>query len=107
MPVTRAIAGSFNPEIAFYPARNPERRRAPTTPTRGARDRTASPAGLQNHGFQGLYGGRENGDEEQQWADGVRFSNAEVRLWGLRDAVGDGRTLVDTPEREEWPIGRH
>jgi len=36
--------------------------------------------GLMIGGFQGLYGGRENGDEEQNWIEGVRFNNAEVRL---------------------------
>ena len=63
--------------------------------------------GLQNAGFRGLYGGRENGDEEQSWIDGVRFSNAEVRLWGLRDSAGDGPMLRDTPESEAWRVGRH
>lgn len=76
----------------------------PTTPSRRAR---VSPIGLQSAGMRGLYGGRENGDEEESWVEGVRFSNAEVRLWGLRDAAGDGQTLGDTPEREEWAIGRH
>lgn len=77
----------------------------PTTPSRSAR--FTSPVGLESAGMRGLYGGRENGDDEQSWVDGVRFNNAEVRLWGLRDAAGDGRTLGDTPEREEWRIGRH
>jgi hypothetical protein len=36
----------------------------------------------------------------------VRFSNAETRLWGARDARGDGRILRETPEREVWRIGR-
>jgi hypothetical protein len=79
------------------------RYRVPSTPSRRSR---ASPVGLQRAGFRGLYGGRENGDDEQSWVDGVRFSNAEIRLWGLRDAAGDGRTLRDTPEREDWRLGR-
>lgn len=82
----------------------PFRAQVPTTPSRRSR---VSPAGLQRPGFRGLYGGIENGDDEQSWVEGVRFSNAEVRLWGLRDAAGDGRTLGDTPEREEWRVGRH
>jgi hypothetical protein len=57
--------------------------------------------GLMNGGFQGLYGGRENGDEEQNWTEGVRFNNAEVRLWGLRDA-GDDRSMREAPEPEDW-----
>jgi hypothetical protein len=68
--------------------------------------RSRSPIGLLNQGFRGLYGGRENGDEEENWVEGVRFSNAETRLWGARDASGDGRSLRETPEREVWRIGR-
>ena len=77
----------------------PSRFRAqdPATPTRRSR---FSPVGLQRPGFRGLYGGRENGNDEQSWVDGVRFSNAEVRLWSLRETVGGGRTLGQTPERE-------
>jgi hypothetical protein len=102
-PVRRVSFG-----LLSVPNRTPERRdRLPGTPSRVTRDRASSPVGLQNGGFRGLYGGRENGDGEQNWVDGVRFSNAEVRLWGLRDAAADGRTLGDTPEREEWRIGRH
>ncbi|KAG0651467.1 hypothetical protein D0Z07_1919 [Hyphodiscus hymeniophilus] len=80
------------------------RNRTHATPSRHSR---VSPTGLQREGFRGLYGGRENGDDEQSWVDGVRFSNAEVRLWGLRDGAGDERSLGDTPEREEWRVGRH
>ena len=102
-PVSRASSG-----LLSVPDHTPERRdRLPGSPSRVARDRASSPVGLQNGGFRGLYGGRENRDEEQNWVDGVRFSNAEVRLWGLRDAAADGRILGDTPEREEWRIGRH
>lgn len=68
--------------------------------------RSRSPVGLLNGGFRGLYGGRENGNEEQNWVDGVRFNNAEVRLWGVRDARDDGRGLRETPERELWRVGR-
>ena len=57
-------------------------------------------------GFQGLYGGRENGDEEHSWAEGIRFNNAEVRLWGVRDARNDGTSMRLTPEPEEWRVGR-
>ena len=101
-PVVRASSGLLS--VARH---TPERRGGYlATPSRVTHDRPSSPAGLQSGGFRGLYGGRENGDEEQSWVDGVRFSNAEVRLWGLRDAAADGRTLGDTPEREEWRIGR-
>lgn len=62
--------------------------------------RSDSPVGLLDHGFRGLYGGRENGDEEQNWAEGVRFSNVEVQHW-------DGRDLRETPEQEEWRPGRN
>lgn len=68
--------------------------------------RTNSPVGLRTRGFEGLYGGRENGDEEQNWADGVRFDNVGVRLWGLRDARNDGRSMRETPEPEEWRAGQ-
>jgi len=59
-----------------------------------------------NGGFQGLYGGSENGNDEQRWVDGVRFSNAEVRLWGLGDARSDERSMNETPEREDWRVSR-
>jgi hypothetical protein len=70
------------------------------------RGRTPSPVGLTERGFQGLYGGRENGDEEQNWAQGVRFNNAEISLWGSRDDRNDGRNLRETPEPEDWRVGR-
>jgi hypothetical protein len=55
-------------------------RRVLTSPLRPLR-RSDSPLGLLSVGFQGLYGGRENGDDQQHWVDGVRFDNAEIRLW--------------------------
>lgn len=76
------------------------------TPTRRGIGRSGSPTGLMTSGFQGLYGGRENGDEERNWVEGVRSDNQEVRLLGLRDARNDGRSLNDTPEREEFRPGR-
>lgn len=83
----------------------PRQRQAPSyTPLRGGR--SASPIGLVQGGFQGLYGGRENGDEEQSWVEGVRFNNAETRLWGTRDAQNDGGRLRRTPEPDEWRVGR-
>lgn len=72
------------------------------TPSRGGAGRSDSPLGLSSRGFQGLYGGRENGDDERSWIDGVRSDNADVRLWGLRDARNDARSLNETPEREDW-----
>ncbi|KAG4440403.1 hypothetical protein IFR05_004096 [Cadophora sp. M221] len=83
----------------------PRQRQAPSyTPLRVGR--SASPIGLVQGGFQGLYGGRENGDEEQSWVEGVRFNNAETRLWGTRDAQNDGGSLRRTPEPDEWRVGR-
>jgi len=56
---------------------------------------------LTAEGFQGLYGGRENGDEEQNWTEGVRFNNAEVRLWRVRAERDDRRNMRETPEAED------
>lgn len=60
-------------------------------------ERGTSPVGLTDDGFRGLYGGRENGDEERTWIDGVRARNAEMRTWQTR------RNLDDSlgPEEEE------
>lgn len=80
------------------------RARGTTWSTRRA-ERSRSPIGLLNQGFRGLYGGRENGDEEENWIEGVRFSNAEMRLRGARDERGDERSLHETPERDVWRIG--
>lgn len=108
-PVTRTRARFYSinsGDGAIHNTPSPQSGQSTATPSRrGTAARSRSPAGLLNHGFQGLYGGRENGDEEQNWVDGVRFSSAEVRLWGARDEQ-DGRSLRDTPERESWRIGR-
>jgi len=72
------------------------------TPSRRQLSRSDSPSGLRSVGFEGLYGGRENGDEEQNWSDGITSNNAGVRLWSLRDARDDGRSMRDTPEPEDW-----
>lgn len=86
---------------------NPARRQLSfATPSRRRNGRSDSPNGLQSRGFEGLYGGRENGDEEQNWADGIRFNNAGIRLWSLRDARIDGRSMRDTPEREDRRTAR-
>jgi hypothetical protein len=77
-----------------------------STPLRRGAGRSASPMGMSQGGFTGLFGGRENGDEEHNWAEGVRFSYAETRLWGLRDARNDGSSLRETPEPEDWRVGR-
>jgi hypothetical protein len=76
-----------------------------TPSRRGVAGRSRSPVGLLDQGFRGLYGGRENGDEERDWVEGVRFSNAEVRLWGVRDARGDWRSLRETAERQLRRVG--
>ena len=108
-PVTRArprfhSLGSVDGTSQGTPSHQP--RPTSVTPSRrGTVGRSHSPVGLLSHGFKGLYGGRENGDEEQNWVDGVRFSSAEVNLWGAGDER-DGRSLHETPERESWRIGR-
>jgi hypothetical protein len=51
-----------------------------------------------------LYGGRENGDDEQNWVQGVRFNSAETRIWSSRGVANEG--MRDTPEPEDWRIGR-
>lgn len=61
---------------------------------------------MQQEGFRGLYGGRENSDEEQSWIEGVRFNNADSRVWGERDARNDERGLRETPEPDDWRVGR-
>ncbi len=106
-PVTRAAARRGAP-IGFDGEGQqtlPRQRHVPFyTPLRPGRP--ASPIGLTQGGYQGLYGGRENGDEEQSWVEGVRFNNAETRLWGSRDAQNNGGSLRETPEPDEWRVGR-
>ncbi|CZS97395.1 uncharacterized protein RAG0_06496 [Rhynchosporium agropyri] len=108
-PVTRAAArrglsADIN-DLETLQQSMPRQRRVPAyTPLRGGR--SASPVGLVQGGFQGLYGGRENGDEEQSWIEGVRFNNAGTRLWGSRDAQNDGGSLRRTPEPDDWRVGR-
>ncbi|TGO26507.1 hypothetical protein BPAE_0058g00250 [Botrytis paeoniae] len=58
------------------------------TDARRTRQRSGSPAGMSDDGFRGLYGGRENGDDEQSWIDGVRARNAEMRNWQARSDEG-------------------
>lgn len=109
-PVNRARASFYSMNSGDgtsgdIPSR--QTRRVIVTPSRrGVGGRSRSPVGLLNRGFRGLYGGRENGDEQQNWVEGVRLSNAEVRRWGTRDVRSDGRNLRETPERELWRIGR-
>ncbi|KAK0103560.1 hypothetical protein ONS95_005577 [Cadophora gregata] len=108
-PVTRAAARRAqnidNADGEGLQQSLPRQRQVPLyTPLRGGRP--ASPIGLVQGGFQGLYGGRENGDEEQSWVEGVRFNNAETRLWGTRDAQNEGGSLTRTPEPDEWRVGR-
>lgn len=56
--------------------------------------RSDSPTGMETPGFQGLYGGQENTDDE------VMFNRAAQRLWALGSGRGHGRSMSDTPERE-------
>ena len=107
-PVIRALSISGHRSIRANEYQQPNRRQLSfATPSRRGSERTNSPVGLRTRGFEGLYGGRENGDEEQDWTDGVRFSNVGTRLWGLRDARNDGRSMRETPEPEEWRVGRN
>ncbi|KAK6587138.1 hypothetical protein PZA11_000428 [Diplocarpon coronariae] len=107
-PVTRAAARRGTPinhgDGEGLPS-VPRQRHVPSyTPLRGGR--STSPLGLTQSGFEGLYGGRENGDEEQNWVEGVRFNHAETRLWGSRDGQNEGGSLRETPEPDEWRVGR-
>lgn len=109
-PVTRGAARRAGPPIDTADNGNREgpglsRLQQLSAPLRRA-GRSASPLGMLQGGVTGLYGGRENGDGEQNWAEGVRFSYAETRLWGLRDARNDGTSLRETPEPEDWRVGR-
>ncbi|RDL37220.1 uncharacterized protein BP5553_04653 [Venustampulla echinocandica] len=93
-----------------YDGAGPEQRERPVrplsgTPSRRGVGRSDSPMGMLSRGFHGLYGGRENDDDERSWAEGISHDNAEIRLWGLRDARNDGRSLNETPEREDWRAG--
>lgn len=56
--------------------------------------RSDSPRGMRTPGFEGLYGGQENTDDDQL------FDRAARRLWALVSARRDGRSLSHTPERE-------
>ncbi|KAH7397750.1 hypothetical protein BKA64DRAFT_672756 [Cadophora sp. MPI-SDFR-AT-0126] len=108
-PVTRAAARRAqhvdNIDGEGWQQSLPRQRQVPLyTPLHGGRP--ASPTGLVQGGFQGLYGGRENGDEEQSWVEGVRFNNAETRLWGAGDAQNEGGSLRRTPEPDDWRVGR-
>ena len=70
---------------------------------RGMR-RPGSPTGLMEDGFRGLYGGRENGDEERNWLEGVevRARNEEIRRQTRQQHAGrQERSLSQTPERED------
>ncbi|KAE8453364.1 hypothetical protein EG329_010225 [Mollisiaceae sp. DMI_Dod_QoI] len=108
-PVTRNVgrrgANSINSTDRAGTRRPIRQREALYTPVRTGR-RANSPVGMREEGFEGLYGGRENGDEEQNWVEGVRFNNAETRLWGERDARNDGEALRETPEPDDWRVGR-
>ncbi|KAB8294174.1 hypothetical protein EYC80_009614 [Monilinia laxa] len=70
------------PNDSFH--QDPAQRWMHETDTRWVRRRSGSPAGMPDDGFHGLYGGRENGDDEQSWIDGVRARNAEMRTWQIR-----------------------
>ena len=89
------------------PAQQHQSFRTITTPSRRGASWYDNSNGMLERGFEGLYGGQENGDDEESWVAGVRFNNAGVRLWGARDAEADGRIMQQTPEREEWRLGRH
>lgn len=60
----------------------------------GSRSRSDSPAGLDTPGFEGLYGGQENTDEQ------VLFNRAARRLWLQSETRRRARSRSGTPERE-------
>jgi hypothetical protein len=49
---------------------------------------------MERPGFQGLYGGQENIDDD------VMFDRASQRLWALSSARRHGQSMSNTPERE-------
>jgi hypothetical protein len=66
----------------------------PASSGRARARRTDSPPGLNEPGFHGLYGGRENGDEE------VLFEQASQRLFSASSTGRQSRALSSTPEPE-------
>jgi hypothetical protein len=56
--------------------------------------RSDSPTGIETPGFQGLYGGQENIDDD------IMFDRASQRLWALSSARRHGRSMSNTPDRE-------
>ena len=105
-PVRRVRPRADRIESGLIEIPSLERVQQLSTPLRRGTGRSGSPTGMSQSGFAGLYGGRENSDEEHHWAEGVRFSYAETRLWGVRDARNDGASLRETPEPEDWRVGR-
>ena len=101
----RAVVGGVEPRSNRA---RPSRIITLQTPSRraGHSRRVRSPPGLIGGGFHGLYGGRENSNEEQSWIEGVQMDHAETRLWGTRNASGQGRRFNRTPEQEDWRIRR-
>ncbi|PQE07631.1 hypothetical protein CJF30_00007395 [Rutstroemia sp. NJR-2017a BBW] len=89
-PTTRSMARTRG----LFTDGNQTSRGTPSQPS-DTLERGTSPVGLTDDGFRGLYGGRENGDEERTWIDGVRARNAEMRTWQTR------RNLDDSPGPEE------
>jgi hypothetical protein len=71
---------------------SPRARRSENTRRRGTR--SDSPTGMETPGFQGLYGGQENIDDD------VMFDRASQQLWALSSARRRGRSMSNTPDRE-------
>jgi hypothetical protein len=65
-----------------------------STTGRRRRTRSDSPTGMDTPGFEGLYGGQENTDDE------VIFNRAAQRLWALGSAGRHGRSMSITPDRD-------
>jgi len=85
----------------FYPSytapasgrmESPRSSRSEVARRRGTR--SDSPTGIETPGFQGLYGGQENIDDD------VMFNRASQQLWALSSARRDGRSMSNIPERE-------
>jgi hypothetical protein len=88
---------SLDGQIDFTPVRRHQQLGALTG---RLQSRTDSPVGMLEEGFQGLYGGQENGSDDQLWTEGVRSSNVEVRSWNMRDGRENETGWNGTPERE-------
>jgi hypothetical protein len=102
-PLVRAMSMISLPSRGNAGDLSHDRNRVATaTLSRRIARRINSPTGLRRHGFEGLYGGRENGNEEQDWADGVIFNSPGMRLW--REGDESNEIMGETPEPAHWRL---